>query len=278
MALYAFLKPSSLEVDFENALLSNQPDELVKFSAPLEKAFTEIKDWSINNSGRCLSCFGESICIEVSLDKAGDLAEFMKKFEYMTKLSFAVGLGVTPLEAFKAMLASESTLGQKIVMYSDEVEQSLSESSTPSDALTKSDSGFSSLDLSGLALDEKDPTQPPQQQAPAQQQQEKPSQQDKIVEALTLVKEKASVIAQLKQIDPQAYDAIKKIVDAMIIMAQGGLNKVEPVGTVKDGRVKSEARDMATREVTGTHWHKISAGAALGPTGHAVSGLQPDKE
>ena len=51
----------------------------------------------------------------------------------------------------------------------------------------------------------------------------------KVVEVLMLLKQKADVIAQLKQVDPQAFQAIMKVVQALTEIAQQGLMKNEPM-------------------------------------------------
>lgn len=54
-----------------------------------------------------------------------------------------------------------------------------------------------------------------------------PSTKHKIVEALMMVKQYAPDIMRLKEINPKAYEAIKKIVDSIISMAQSDMGKAE---------------------------------------------------
>jgi hypothetical protein len=212
--IYAFITPCDLTVSFENSLLSPNPEELVKFSAPLEKAFTEIKDWANLNGGMCLSAFGNQICIRMPITKASEIASFMQKYEFTSKVCFAVGVGTNPFEAYKAMLSSEEQSGAKIVFYSDDLEQESVEDELEKN-LSENQYGF---ELPNFNL-EKD--EAPEEQQKPQTKDANVSTKQKVIEALMLIKQKAPVISQLKQVDPQAYEAIKKLVDAMVRLASG---------------------------------------------------------
>lgn len=301
MNTYVFLKPTCINVDFCNALESELPEELTKFSAPLEKAFEEIKNWTQNVAqGKVLSSFGNQVAIEIPMDKITDLSDFIKKFEYTMKACLAIGVGLTTREAYEAMCESEACGGEKVVLYSADVERDNEQAELVKD---EGQYGFS---LPGLELDEQDMAQDPQQQQEQMQPQEpkeSPSVKQKIMEALMMVKQHSGDIAKLKEINPQAYEAIKKVIDGMIGMASGKVNKSEvaqveeemseapegtedlekvnegePVGWVKNHRVKVESRDEITRRKDGEHTHRVSAGMAMGATGHPVSPLFPDKK
>lgn len=132
-----------------------------------------------------------------------------------------------------------------------------------------------------------------------------------VVNALKEIKRQAPVLEQLKQSNPDAFNAVKEVVDAMILMAQGmasqgesiqkseensercntcGLSKDEhddlnkggqgthhewAVGTMKDGKVKVTHKDIPTSAPTGTGWHSVRAGQIMSEDGHAISARNP---
>ncbi len=281
MLAYVFLKPLDAEGQFGQALHSAAPEELVKWSAPLEQAFTDLKNWAMNEgAGRALSVFGNQISMEMPMDKITDLTTFLKKFEYTAKTKFSVGIGVTTSEAYSAMCQSEAEGATRIVLFTQDLEQD--------NQLAKVE-GETSLhpDLTAnLGLGEEEegdneaPSMDPQGKGDPKEQKEEQSAKQKIIETLMMLKEHAPTIAQLKELNPKAFEAVKKVVDAMIMMAQKdlALTKSDALGKVKDGKIKIQARDMATRKVTGEHWHSVPGGMALGPTGHPVSSHEPNKE
>lgn len=213
MKTYICVKPADIEMNFENSLLAEEVEELVKFSAPLERAFREIKEWATNNSGRVLSSFGEQIIIEMGVDKMPEISNYFRDYESTNKIPFSIGIGMRPLEAYKAMQDASTTIGGDIVLYSDDVENSFEDM----DEFSKAEGDSHSFDFPGLEL-EKDFQDTPQQEKRTEN---APSNKDRIIETLMFIKQNANSIAQLKESNPKAYDAIKKVVDSMILMAQG---------------------------------------------------------
>jgi hypothetical protein len=209
--IYAYFTPQDHELTMDSALMSETPEEsLSKWSAPLEKAFNDISLYAnYQLGGQCIAQFGTSICIRVPLDKITDLTQFVVKFENTSKVSFAVGMGLNPLEAYKAMLMAQANGADRIYLFSEET-----------DTLNKTE-GFG-LELPNFQLDEEEVevSEEPKEKATAKQ---------KIVETLLLLKQKGPIIQQLKEIDSGAYQAVKKLVDALILMATEGIEKSEKI-------------------------------------------------
>lgn len=61
----------------------------------------------------------------------------------------------------------------------------------------------------------------------------------KVVEVLMMLKEKADVISQLKEADPQAFQAVMKVVQALTDIAQQGLIKKMPEFSVEESSESS---------------------------------------
>lgn len=282
MLIFVMLKPCKLDELYATALQSNEGENLLKVSSPLVRAFEDLREWTGLNGGRVLNEFGEFFCLTIAADKVDDFAQFSKKWEMTTKVCMAVGIGGTPLEAFMAMEASESKNGESIVLYSDDLENGMDEEATDF-GLSKAEDPFG-FSFPNLNLDEHDP---------AQGQEVQPKQQDesvkqKVVQALMLVKQNAALIGQLKDTNPDAYQAVKGLVDAMLDMAQGGepeqppAQKSEdalPIGSVKDGRIKVEDKDPYTGQPKGNpHWHRVLGGMTRGIDGHPVGDNHPNSK
>lgn len=213
MKTYICVKPADVEMDLENALLAEDVEDLVRYSGPLERAFREIKDWAINNSGRVLSSFGDQIFIEMGIDKMPEISNYFRDYESTNKIPFCIGIGMRPLEAYKAMEDASMTIGGNIVLYNEDIENSFDDM----DEFSKAEGDGHGIDFPGLEL-EKDFQDTPQQEKRAAN---APTNKDKIIETLMLVKQNANNIARLKEINPKAYEAVKKVIDSMILMAHG---------------------------------------------------------
>lgn len=219
MKTYICIKPADIEMNFENALLAEDVEELVRYSAPLERAFREIKDWTTNNSGRVLSSFGDQILIEMNIDKMPEISNYFRDYEATNKIPFCIGIGMRPLEAYKAMEDASMTIGGNIVLYNDDIENSFDDM----EEFSKAEGDSHGIDFPGLEL-EKDFQDTPQQEKRTAN---APSNKDKIIETLMLVKQNANSIAKLKEINPKAYEAIKKVIDSMLLMAHGEHQEVQ---------------------------------------------------
>lgn len=305
MQVYCFLRPCDLELAWENAILSEVAEELSKFSLPLEKAFQEIKDWASLNSGQCLSSFGEQICITVNSDKMPELSQFITKYESTAKMKFAVGVGLTTLEAYKAMLASDATSGSQVVLYTPEIEE---ETYAQLDGeLSKNENEFT-LDFPNMELEKDDPTQ-------VQQPPEDPH-KAKLMQALIMVRDNSQSISQLKASNPEAFNAVKSLIEIIMEMAQNtkksessweesssddseessgseeDLDKALPmpqktpkakniVGQIKNDRhgpkIRVQARDISSRAIIGEHDHNIRAGMRMSNSGHPTNAQKEGK-
>ena len=273
MDIFCFLKTTN-EVDpIEAALVADSPEEMQRSSMALESAFNEIKKWTTEAAhGAIVSSFGRELCIKIPMELLEELDIKINKFD---PIKISAGIGHTPKEAFEALKMAIDKYS-KMVLFKAE--------------------GDAPAQLS-------QPTQPQAPTGAPQEANPKKSTKQKIIETLLMVKQHSQDILKLKEINPKAYDAIKKIIDAMLSMAKDPsfqkteekveqemsepaetskaedamemtLGKKDVIGTIKNGRMKVQERDEATRAVKGTHWHRLLDGMAMGPNGHAVS---PDK-
>ena len=226
MNIFAFLEPKMLDQTLLKSILGGNADALRAFSMSMEKAYLDFKSWAANIAmGNVVLGFGTKLCIEIPIDKVNELNIYTKKYEETTNLDFCIGVGMTPIEAYKARLFSLDS-EEQLVMYSDEIEDALSEESMDK---AESEAQNYSLTLPGLNLEDDDKKQElkskDQVKSPIK---ETKSPKQKVIETLMQVKQLAPEIAKLKDSSPQAFQAIKSVVDSLILLASGGLDKEQP--------------------------------------------------
>lgn len=223
MLIFVAIKPVMIDVTLASALQGDNAEELLKATAPLVRAFTELEEWAVNEGGgRVLCKWGEFFVMEVPVDRIDKFAQFNKRWEMTSKLNFAVGIGGTPMEAFYAMEASEGKGGESIVLFSDDLEATMEDASP---VLSKTDDVMD-FSFPNLNLDEVEPQQPQQQQAPQPQGQD--ALKAKVVQTLMQLKQVAPLIGQMKDANPDVYVAIKSLIDSMLEMAKQGQPAQQP--------------------------------------------------
>ncbi len=241
MNVYVVWQVDQIEGIISSSFLSDNVVELRRASQDLTKAASIVKAWAIGNGGAPILDMTTTGAFEVPADKMTELPEVRRRFELLTDRTLSVGVGMDLPEAYKAMKFASDGGGSKIALYTDEMEAGLGKSLEKGGKTgTESAVGFSQEQP-----EESQSAPPPQQSAPEasaeagpapaapasggpqqdapQQPQDGQSQDPRaaIVQALQEVKANAEAIEALKQTNPQAYDAIKDVVQAMILMAQG---------------------------------------------------------
>ncbi len=222
-----------------SSLLSDNGVELRRTSQDLNKASSVIKAWAIGNGGGAVLELVTLGAVEVPADKMTELPEVRRRFEFATDRKLTVGVGMDLPEAYKAMQFASSSGGDQIALYTqdmeqaidaDEVAKSLAKAQEDSQTPAEESSPQQAPEESQLPPAEASPP-PAAGPAPAGDQQSAGGQPEAgdqsqdprqaIVQALQDVKANADAIEDLKNKNPQAYEAIHAVVQAMILMAQG---------------------------------------------------------
>jgi hypothetical protein len=206
---YVCLQPVDVEEAFCFALESKSPEEMLKFSSPLVRLFQDIRSWTTDVvSGRIICEYGPQLFIEISMDRITELNDFVKKTAYTHKTGLKAGIGMNICDAYCAMQTAQ---GDDPVMFTEEM------------PLQKDESQFS-LDLPNFDLSEDKKQEAPNDSPPAPQdapqEEAKPSTKEKVIQALMAIKQQAPAIAKLKEVSPEAYNSIKAIIEAMILMTK----------------------------------------------------------
>lgn len=219
MAIYVIIKPLDSLHNFEQVLMTNVEMEVKMYSTPIQQFTNEMTKWAENSGkGRVFtniySVFG------IALEDPALIADLKQQIQKW-RGTFPLSVGVSPniFEAYKAMVFAEKHTLDSIVFYDENVEKFFDDEFEKN--LFKAENGQSQeheIDFPNLDLD---------QEGDDSQKKASGASKKKILDVLTELKEKAPVLAQLRQLDPGALKAINKLVETLGAIAQQGLIKSE---------------------------------------------------
>ncbi len=304
MAIYVFIKPVNSTDDFQHVLMTNNEGAIRDYSAPISNFITEISKWvQGTRKGRVVTningVFG------VVLDDPMLISDIKVQLDkWRVSVPLCVGVSGEIFDAYKAMVYSESNVSDSMVFYDAEVEKAFNDHFE--DELFKAEdqkpaANNYEFDLPQLELD-KDKGEEEKKASGASKK--------KILDILMELKEKAPAIAQLKQLDPSAFKAISKLVEALGAIASEGLIKSEdacehegseekpntcskcgiesleklhewkkPDGWVQDGKVVvADDKDLNTGKPLPRIIRQGHAGVKMGPNGGAVGATKTPRE
>ncbi len=243
MNVFVVWKVDHMDGLIVSSLLADNAVELRRTSQDLNKASATLKAWAIGNGGSAILEMTTMGAFQVPAEKMTELPEVRRRFEFLTDRTLSVGVGMDLPEAYKAMEFASSGGGNKIALYTEEMESARAEEVAKSLEKNQKVGTQQPVGASQEQPEESQSAPPESQQPPAeasagsapapsgappqdaQQAQggEEASQDPRtaIVQALQEVKANADAIEALKESNPQAYEAVKDVVQAMILMAQG---------------------------------------------------------
>lgn len=231
---------------FATMFATGNVPELTKTSQLLNKASKDIGEYVISLFGHVILDGVWMGAFELPADKLQELAAIRDRYQSFTDMSLSMGVGLEICEAQQALEHSIRESGDRITFFTDDLENEEEESSDSLDisALTKAEGSPSESSKSQEASSSDEP--PPGTKdaqdapgAPAQPQEASDQGQDQgsppqdakqqIIAALKEIKVAAPAIEALKDRNPQAYEAVRNTVAAMISMANGMVAKSEKV-------------------------------------------------
>lgn len=92
------------------------------------------KSWALAHGGDVISCGGDEGSVRIGADHLQDLPELRERYMGMTKATVSVGIGTKLSEADKSLLAAKLMGGDKIQIYSDEVEEMIKDAPKKTEA------------------------------------------------------------------------------------------------------------------------------------------------
>lgn len=221
MAIYVFIKPVNSTDDFQHVLMTNNEGAIRDYSAPISNFIAEMSKWVVaTRKGRVITnvngVFG------VVLDDPMLISDIKAQLDkWRVSVPLCVGVSAEIFDAYKAMVYSEANVSDSMVFYDAEVEKAFNDHFE--DELFKAEdqkpaANNYEFDLPQLELDK---------EKGEEEKKASGASKKKILDILMELKEKAPVIAQLKQLDPSAFKAISKLVEALGAIAAEGLLKSE---------------------------------------------------
>ncbi len=255
--------------------LSNEP-ELAKTSQLLNKASKDIAEWAVNMHGHVILEGVWLIAFCIPADKLIELAGVRDRYQSFVNHTISMGIGMSICEAQGALEHSVHNGGDRITFWTDDLDADQGEEHGDLLAGLDGDSDISKAEPmpseSSESSKEQEPVAP---QADAQGQPKDPREQ--ITAALKEIKDAAPAIEALKAKNPQAYAAIKDTIDAMIMMAQGVMQKSEKKAKKEELSASQtpdeESSVLDKDELDAKQKHSLPAGL---PTAGDVSGTIKD--
>jgi hypothetical protein len=252
------------------AIMADNVEELRRISADLRRSAENFKAWAMAVGGAPVLDLNTCGSVRVPADRMAELPAVVKKFDGLCEATLSVGVGMCLSESHQAMQYSQVKGGDQISLYDPKMEEAVEEARKPipdalaglaknqkvgteqpeapvGEAEAPEPAPEPGTDQAHSPTPDAMPATAPQVQggdiqapAPAQDQgqgqDEQQAQQDPraaVVQALTKIKEQAPILEQMKQSNPDAYEAVKGVVAAMIMMAQGMVTQDGPQPTQK---------------------------------------------
>lgn len=271
------------------ASLSDNPEEVSKIAQAIDRGNAVWRSWAESHGGKVINIGGDEGRLEVEADHLQELPKIRDQYASAVGSTVSVGVGTKLSEADKSLMAAKMQGGDRIQLYTEEVNELLEELQEkeegaklydeyldPDAGLKKAQPGMnqgSNAGFSGAsrphAAAPTAPTEgsehseaevlrqelanaPPQPQPVGQpgatdyeqlfhqaagqtpdEEQQKPSGLDdgvraQVVKILQDVRAHAPEIAQMKQSNPDLYNSVKGLVDAMIALAQSKDQEGQP--------------------------------------------------
>lgn len=271
------------------AIEIDDDDAVRRVGSRLQAARQQLDAWARRAGAHYIADLGSAglLTIDPDHDEVLGLADVVDQLsDYLGSLQLSFGVGMTPAEAWIA-LRRAAAAGEPYCLYDpnqqdpDEVEGS----------------------LSAALLDKGEKVVEPKKDGD----QSKAKQQ--VREALQRIKEQAPIFEALKQQSPEAYDAVQRVVMAMVLMATelaGSVEKAEelakklqlpartpvkqkiPAAEANPGsdsgaqNLVDEKKSLPTDPLTGlplkTKWHSVRSGKIVGKKGGIVPSRQPNQD
>ena len=267
------------------ASLADNPEEVAKISQAIDRGNRVWSSWAESHGGKVVNVGGDEGRLEVEADYLSELPGIREQYEGAVGSTCSVGVGTKLSEADRSLMAAKLQGGNRIQLYTEEVDEILAEAKEKTEAEKLSDeyldpdsglqkaapamnqgtnAGFAGASHSTPAAPAA-PTEgsehsenevlrsqianapkPPEavkptgadyeqlfhQLAAAQKEQEQPAGKpsgvvdgvrEQVVKVLQQVRSHAAELEQMKQSNPEMYQSVVGVVQAMIAMARGAL-------------------------------------------------------
>lgn len=268
------------------ASLADDVDGLRRISQSIDLGNRIWASWVTMNGGSIISFGGDEGRAEILAEKLAELPKVRDQYATAVQSSVSVGVGTKLSEADRALLCAKLRGGDRIVLYTPEIEQEIeaSQKKDRSEADKLADEYLNKAEGQAEGPAPTAPTQdaqvaqdrqadappPPKQEQPSKSsledtihqfaQQDQQGQQQaqaaagtgneqlksQLVQILQALKAQAPVLEQVKQTAPDTYEAVMGLTQMVIMMAKQ-MNG-DPQGTTQ-GEIEDRARSQAQVQV-----------------------------
>lgn len=328
-------------------------DELARLGDRLSQAQEIIHSWTLQQGGKPVFGTGQQGCLQVPADRLATLARVCKQVQDYVGTDYHFGIGVSVKESYEALRQAYETQepwsfydphskpqpvvdAQSVDAQLGEVHKAQNDGHDhwfpaeggdaaqthggPQDPNGVARPGGEDSE-SGTATQSVAPTEDAGSQSGSAEDgdsegseggQQDPRQM--VAQALLKIKEQAKAIQVLRDTKPEAFEAVKNIVQALVVMAHQMSEAPEDVqkaetlwkrlrlpepkpkvspgvkkfpaaaknptlgGAIHDGKAKVLPQDPRTGAAKAQGWNQMTAGAIMGPHGSAVSSREPNTE
>ena len=297
------------------ASLADKPEEVSRIAQAIDRGNAIWRSWAESHGGQVINIGGDEGRLCVEADHLQELPKIRDQYSEAVGSTVSVGVGTKLSEADKSLMAAKLQGGDRIQLYTEEVNEVLEELRDnseaaklydeyldPESAIQKAQPGMNQGEHGGFSgasrsqpaapqqegsehseaeaaratygVEEPQPGAPATdyeslfhqaaQQAPQDEPQRPSGLQDdvraQVVKILQDVRGKAQALEEMRQTNPDMYNSIKGLVEAMITMARGldGQEQQQPVQKAegKVGRCKWKLGERrCQRMVTGDYCH-----------------------
>lgn len=127
MELFLSYSVDMLSQDFERATLEDDADMLRRMNQAMERGNKIWESWVLSFGGSAVTLgFGVGI-LQVAADRLSEVSRVKEEFASAIGKDVSVGIGARISEAEKALKAAKLTGGDKIVLYDEQVEETIAE-------------------------------------------------------------------------------------------------------------------------------------------------------
>lgn len=214
------------------ARLADQPEEVAKLSQAIDRGNEIWRSWALSVGGKIISIGGDEGSAQVPVSAAADIQKLREQYATAVGTSVSVGVGMKLSEADKSLLAAKLQGGDRVVVHSPAVDQTVADMKEKSEReklydeyldpesipIKKSAPDYEQA-FHQAAMNQKHPDKPPDGVMDQTRQ--------KVLEVLQQVKANAPKLEEMAQTNPELYQSIQATIQAMIAMAKDKLAKSE---------------------------------------------------
>lgn len=127
MKLFVSYKADHIEDKVQRASVADHPEDVARITQEVERGARTWASWAESHGGRTISSQGHEGKVEIEADYLSELAGIKEQYEGAVESSSSVGVGTKLSEADRSLKAAAKKGGDRIMLYTEEVDEILDE-------------------------------------------------------------------------------------------------------------------------------------------------------